>query len=1196
MRRIVDDRTPKTPIPPTPDNHRRPGLSTFDHLDLPRGLSSPSSLVHETLGPFEIHEVIGRGGMGIVLSGMHLEQRVPVAIKVVTGYGKVDSRLKRRLRDEVQAAAALNHPGIVMVFDHGEVERPKGLLEEDSLHAGTPYFVMELTQRSTLRDVAGRLSWRQSKAVLLTLLDALSHAHATGVIHRDIKPENILLARWGGRLIPKLADFGIAYAVEGGAPTAQCIGTPRYMAPEQINQPWRTHGSWSDLYSLGCVAFELLSGRELFEGSDLVNIYQQHFRAQHPRLDPVVTVPPGFQRWLDKMLTREVEDRFQTAADAARALFSIDDEGVADQAPVNASPFEFLQLTPVLDPLLTKSVAAPAYKDDEDPPAVVEQLGGRWPRPSVEPMSIRIVGTGLGVYGLRAIPLVGRESELELMWRTLLDVESAEKSHTLVVRGAQGSGKSRLIEWFAQRLKEFGAAHVLRATHSAEGGPADGLSAMLARHFRTLGSTDLETEKVVRESMGEAAAEADYEWQTMTRIVRPVISDETISSGVQIASPAQRYAVIRRYLRFLASEKPVIVWIDDAHWGGDAIEFARFLHRVQPRDTGPILLVLAVSDDALAERDDERELLESLAEHEWVTELALDPLDTVKHEKLVQELLLLEGDLARDVVRRTAGNPLFAVDLIGEWVQRGVLEVGEQGFVLRDGVEATIPDHLHDMWVQRIEGLLADYDDDARHALELAAALGQDVQSEEWEGVCDLAGVYLDESLAAQLIERRFARRTEGGWAFAHAIVRESIERLARDGDQWSGHRRICATLIDALYDTTQPQTAERYGRYLMSAHQFRQALEPLICGAQGRRNVGEYRAAQHLLSSYVRCLESMGASDGDSRWGEAWVMRSRTYLNSGQPKDARRWAEKALETADDFGWDEIRPQAMGWLALAKQWAGDNDASEYLRRAYGLLEGVSIERAMRGVFGSVAHGLTRLGEFEQAERLLDLDLAAAKGRGDEHAVGNNHYLRCRLAIFRQEWESALEHGETAHRMMESLGHLPGIGLSKELMAEIYRLSGNTERAEDIYRECISLQETIGYPTAIAQMNLASILLKRGRIREAEQLFMMSTSAFEASGRRLFHTVGLAGLLACASAQKCWDAASDYLEPIQAFLSESEACERDLAILLEFAADYLRDGGQFRDAVAVYTLVVQQWQRLGDDERVDQIMEKISRWT
>jgi serine/threonine protein kinase/tetratricopeptide (TPR) repeat protein len=1217
----VDDRTPKSPIPPTPDNHRRPNLSTLDHLDLPRGLSSPSSLVHETLGPFEVHEVIGRGGMGIVLSGMHLEQRVPVAIKAVTGYGKVDARLRRRLRNEVQAVAALNHPGIVMVFDHGEVDHPEALLQDDTLDAGTPYFVMELTQRSTLRDVSGRLSWRQSKAILLTLLDALAHAHAAGVIHRDIKPENILLARWGGRLIPKLADFGIAYAVEGGSATAQCIGTPRYMAPEQINQPWRTHGAWSDLYSLGCVAFELLSGKELFEGTDLVNIYQQHFRPRHPRLDPVVTVLPGFQRWLDKMLSRDLDERFQTAADAARALAMIDDEGVADVAPSNASAYEFLQLTPVLDPLLAVSVAQAgswsagsssagsssagsssagsamaSLKSRHKPPSVVEQLGEAWPRPSAEPMSIRIVGTGLGVYGLRAIPLVGRESELERMWHTLLDVERTSDNRTLVVRGTQGSGKSRLIEWFTQRLKEFGAAHVLRATHSAEGGPADGLSAMLARHFRTQGASDSETEKIIREAMGEAANEADYEWQTMTRIVRPTLGEEAVSSGVQIASPAQRYAVIRRYLRALAGEKPVIIWCDDAHWGGDAIEFARFLDRVQPNDAGPVLLVLAVSDDALAERDDERELLAKLVEHDQVEELVLEPLDTVKHERLVHELLLLEGDLARDVVRRTAGNPLFAVDLIGEWVQRGVLEVGAQGFVLRDGVEPTIPDHLHDMWVQRIEGLLGDYDDDARHALELAAALGQDVQIEEWEGVCDLAGVYLDESLAAHLIERRFARRTESGWAFAHAIVRESIERLARDGGRWGGHRRICATLIDALYDTSRPQVAERYGRYAMSAHQYLQALEPLLCGARGRRSLGEYRAAQHLLASYVRCLELMEAPGEDYRWGEAWVMRARTYLNSGQPKDARRWAEKALEASNDHGWDDIRPQAMCWLALAKQWLGEKDAAEFLRRAYALLKEAPIERAMRGAYGSVAHGLTRLGDFEEAERLLERDFAAGERKDDEHAVANNYYLRCRLAAFRQQWQSALEHGETALRMMQALGHLPGVGLCMELMAEVQRLLGNTERAEDVYRECIALQETIGYPTTIAQMNLASILLKRGRIREAEQLFMLSTTAFDASGRRLFHTVALAGLLACASAQKCWDAASDHLEPIHAFLTENEACERDLAELLEFAADHLRDGGQFRDAVAVYTLAVQQWQRLGDDERIDAVMKKISRWT
>lgn len=1191
----MSDETPNRGIAPSPDHPRRPHLSTFDHQEAPRGLATHSSLVHETLGPFEIHEVIGRGGMGVVLSGMHVGQRVPVAIKVITSPGPIDPRMRRRLRNEVQSVAALNHPGIVMVFDYGDVDTQTALLSEDELAEGTPYFVMELTQRGTLRELAGRLHWHQIKAILLTLLDALAHAHAAGVIHRDIKPENILLGRVGGRLIPKLADFGIAFAVEGGAPTAHCIGTPRYMAPEQINKPWRTHGPWSDLYSLGCVAYELICGRELFEGSDLVKIYQQHFRAHHPRLDPVGTVPPGLQSWMDRMVARDVAERFQSAADAARALVAISDEGIPEVTPPETVSFEFAQLTPVLDPLLQGTFEHHRRADD-DVAGSMQVLPENWPAQTIEPMPMRIVGTGLGLYGLRTIPLVGREEELERMWRALREANDDQDSRVMVLHGSQGSGKTRLVESFCQRIKEFGAATVFRATHSAEGGPFDGLAMMLGRHFRTLGSSDKEAETIIRDTMAEVGLDEPHEWQMMTRIVRPALDAEVESAAVKITSPTHRYALIRRYLTRLAQKQPVVVWADDVQWGSDVIEFAQFLRQAQTGQSGPILALLTVTDDAVAERPDEAKLLDGLLEGAAVDELVVEPLDTVEHERLVHELLLLEGDLAREVVRRTAGNPLFAVELIGDWVERGVLEGGEHGFVLRDGVEPSIPDHLHDIWVQRIEALLEDEGEDARDALELAAALGQDVHREEWRGVCDLVGVALDESLAAKLTEQRRARRTETGWAFAHAILRESIERMARDAGRWIAHRRQCATLIETIYDMRQSRVAERFGRYAMGAHEYGRALAPLLEAARGRRRQGEFLVSQQLLSAYLRCLSELDAPESDRRWATAWVARAHAYLNSRQPREASRWARRALEAAEVHDWKDIHIPALSALGLAEQWMGEREATEHLREAYRLIQQIDDVEEMREALVVVTHGLTRLGDFEDAQMLLERDLEVAEKLGDEHAIANNYHMRFRIAFFQQHWQDALRFIEQSVEGFEKIGHLPGKANALEAMAEVYRSMGNLERAEDIYRDCLELQETIGYSTGVAQTNLAMILLHRGRAREAERLFQMAANVFGASGRRMFLTVAHAGLLACAAVEQLWEAVAEHLAPIQAFLDETDACERDLAELLEFGADHLHEAGQFRDAVAVYTLAAQQWQRLAEPDRVEAVMKKISRWT
>lgn len=1187
--------TPNTVLPSSAENHGlwRSGPKSGTSVD-PDGLDSIGGT---TLGPFEVHEVIGEGGMSVVLSGIHVEQRVPVAIKIITNDDSIDPKFRTRLRDEVQAAAALSHPGIVTVFDYGEIDEKTEALTDQSLPSGTPYFVMERTTKGTLLELAGRVRWKQAKSILLTLLDALAHAHAADVIHRDIKPVNVLLAQWGGRVIPKLADFGIAFAMEGDSSSSKSVGTPRYMAPEQIDQPWRRHGPWSDLYAVGCVAHELVSGDQLFASDDLREVYRQHLLRRQPTVDPIIPVPEAFQDWLDKLLARNPGERFQSAAAAAHALFELDDSEVPDIPPPGAPTYDVGRLAPVLAPLLDEEAdkSPSALEENGSPEGVgLEELPDRWPQKSVERQSIRFVGAGLGLYGLRSLPLIGRDWELDKMWGMVDEVQETAQSRALIVRGSQGCGKSRLVEWFTQRLREFGAASILRATHSAKGDVADGLSGMLARHFRTLGASNAETEKIVRNNMGEYAEQSAYEWQTMTQIVRPSLAgDHLTSTGIQIASSSQRYAVIHRYLNHLAEDRPVVVWCDDAQWGSDALEFAKFVQQRRSEVSSPIFFVVNVTEDALAERPDEREILEELLEDKRADEMSLDPLDPVHHEKLVEELLYLEGDLARDVVRRTAGNPLFAVELIGDWVQRGVLEVGERGFVLRDGVEPTIPDHLHEVWAQRIGSLLDDHDDDARSALELAAALGRNVRVKEWRKVCELAGVELEESLSGELVERRFAQRTKNGFSFAHAILRESIERLARDRGRWQEYRRACASMVEHLYDVSTPRVAERYGQYAMSAGQYERALEPLIKAARGRRRRGEYREAQQLVSDYMQCLEDMGVGDADPRWGEAWVTRARTYLNDRRPREAEQWAGKALEAAREHGWSAVRARAMGWRALAAQWLGQEDAGEYLQRAFALVVEEPSDHRMRGAYGSIAHGLTRLREFEDAEKLLDLDLEEAERYGDERLIANNQYLRCRHAFFQEKWEEALEFAETARSLFEAAGHLPGVGLCQEYLAEIHRRMGNPDRAADIYRSCVELQEAIGQPKAVAQTNLATLQVKNGDPEEAEKLFVEAATFFESSGRKMFQMVAVAGLMACAATQAWWGNIREHLELLESFVAETEKGERDLAELLEFAGDHLRDGTRYEFASRVYELARRQWTHLGEDDRVREVEGKLA---
>ncbi|MCA9526852.1 MAG: serine/threonine protein kinase, partial [Myxococcales bacterium] len=180
-----------------------------------------------SVGPFELHRRVGAGAMADVWQGVHRDEGLPVAVKVVTARDGPDPRFRHLFAQEVRAVARLYHPGIVRLLDYGELpaELPAGV----DLPAEAPYCVMEWVPGGSLAGHGGRLTYPQIRGILLALLDALGHAHARGVVHRDLKPDNVLLADRG----PVLTDFGVAARLDeavGDEPQI-LVGTPNYMAP-----------------------------------------------------------------------------------------------------------------------------------------------------------------------------------------------------------------------------------------------------------------------------------------------------------------------------------------------------------------------------------------------------------------------------------------------------------------------------------------------------------------------------------------------------------------------------------------------------------------------------------------------------------------------------------------------------------------------------------------------------------------------------------------------------------------------------------------------------------------------------------------------------------------------------------------------------------------------------------------------------
>jgi eukaryotic-like serine/threonine-protein kinase len=288
----------------------------------PRTTISTGDILRER---YRLDAQIGRGGMGVVYRATDLQLMREVAVKVISENSSEDAR--RRLMREARAAAALNHPNIISVYDVGE-------------ESGTPFFVMELVQGPSLsKEPQPELS--RVVELAIQICGALEHAHLNHIVHRDLKPDNVLLSAASHSV--KLADLGLALPGQGAriSRAGLVVGTPSYMAPEQaLGRPVDAR---TDLYALGVLLYELTTGRLPFAGDDPLTVVSQHVHA--PVVPPKV-LRPNLPRRLEaiilRLLEKNPEARFASAHETALALRNSLDAGDSEDEPDAAAAVAIL--------------------------------------------------------------------------------------------------------------------------------------------------------------------------------------------------------------------------------------------------------------------------------------------------------------------------------------------------------------------------------------------------------------------------------------------------------------------------------------------------------------------------------------------------------------------------------------------------------------------------------------------------------------------------------------------------------------------------------------------------------------------------------------------------------------------------------------------------------------------------------------
>jgi serine/threonine protein kinase len=305
-----------------------------------------SSLIGRTIGQYQVTALVGRGGMAAVYLGYQPTIDRQVAIKVLPPHPAMEPGFPERFQLEARTIARLQHPHILQLFDYGQ--------QEDILYFVTPYIEGGSLERLLQRGAVDPL---QVERILREVASALDYAHRQDVVHRDIKPGNILLDKEGHAL---LADFGIAKITGGGANLTGTgvVGTPAYMAPEQAQGMPEAR---SDIYALGVVVYEMLTGVQPYRGENPMQIMLKHVQASIPSiLSDNPNLPRALEPVMMRVMAKEPDDRYWTASEFAEDFSRALHRGESLAAVHRAMPLNIgEQRTEKFDPLPTPSQTTP---------------------------------------------------------------------------------------------------------------------------------------------------------------------------------------------------------------------------------------------------------------------------------------------------------------------------------------------------------------------------------------------------------------------------------------------------------------------------------------------------------------------------------------------------------------------------------------------------------------------------------------------------------------------------------------------------------------------------------------------------------------------------------------------------------------------------------------------------------------------
>ncbi len=1103
------------------------------------------------LGGFTIGEVIASGGFATVYLGVHNVYGTQAAVKVLHAVNDGDfHELNRDFIQEIQAVASLNHPRITSIYDYGSsVIKGQRVL----------WLAMELVKGGTVKSKISNVQWGELSQILLDVLDGLGHAHARRLIHLDIKPRNLLYDASSNRI--KLTDFGLMRSFEYDALThsteTEIVGTPYYMAPEQIRCDLLAYGPWTDLYAVGCLAWEMMCGKPPYQG-DYTTVFQQHLAGVLPEFNPKMPVPHQVIVWLKRLLNPNINERYQHVSQAVEDLNRLlIGDSLGDVHTLNSTvPTEsvdawddlptaaFGEVLHTVDtdlgdttlelPSASKGHGVVGYTTEQ----VYPTLPNNWRRK--KEASLNKQGIGLKLFQMQTRRVIGRDRVRDSMWNWCLAAFVHRSPRLVMLEGASGVGKNTLATWLAHRADELGGAQWLSVAFDGSQNNRSLFGHTIGQALRVV---HLPTSEALQRIEG-ILSQMDCDGITAKDLMNLCFN---VGGFAELEFDVWS-SILIQYLVTLSKVRPIVLVLQGCQYEP---QLAQLLHRIlEYKKDFPICVVGTITFSAVQFDKKIPLLFQSIHEHSRSTLLQVEALSSTEFSIFLQELLELDRESAATLEQFSHGNPDIAVQILNIWVQKGYLNITSSGFRLSDQAPIELPKTLLDAWVQQYLVLVEEFSTNDLLTLEMGAILGVTVSPTEWEKALSLLGLSINFDFLLDIQHRRLIDfdPTDGQWSFSHALLREAIlQHLSKTGKR----AELSRVALGVIEDTNI--NLPRRARLYVDSNSPLEALEPLYRASVYYVMGDEVGQAQHLSSMRESILADLNVDSQSIHSLQSKLLD--LFLS-----DANEQETVLLDPSNHlFEWATQMEDWESVLYLYRKKSvflyHNGEVSEAVKL---MKKSLKIARTHRSP--SVMNILTRLSYFvrdpDRSIRYARKAIIAAETHRDFAKIGNA-YLHLATGLKRQgNYSQALFALEEAEHRFRHVNHRSGLPPILHLRGEIYRILKDYQRAEQSYIQELEMSVHLGQDGFNHLINLVNLLITyflMERNAEAwdvgQRIWTLVGPTSTSSLPKVTRLIGLLCLAPCQAQQQNWSALKETLEGIDVGLEEFQFIDQDVYTLL-----------------------------------------------